>query len=153
MVRCKGLSGFSSPCSIVMPIPLKTMYVDQPTNPRLVFVKPPAQVYCIVKLSPAFNDKTTMIRTPPTLDCASNESSNLLDGYNLSPTSSMTLTVSPPLSSPSTPTAIKTYLCKSPPPYSPPAASPNLTLPVYSSTSSMSISDPVLMRDNQSTLK
>jgi hypothetical protein len=137
-----------------MSIPSKPTSVNQPTDPRMVFVKPTAHVYDSTgMLSPPFNDETTTIRTPPALECASDESSRLLAGYNLSPTSSMTLTVSPTQSPPSAPKAIKSYLCKSTPPYSPPPSSPNLTPPVYSSTSSMSTSDQVPMRDTQSTLK
>jgi hypothetical protein len=137
-----------------MPIPSKPTPIDQPTDPRLVFVKPLAQVYnSTVTLSSPFNDETTMIRTPPTLDCASDESSHLLTGCHLSPTSSMTLTVSPTQSPPSTLTAIKSYLCKSAPPYSPTPSSPKYIPPMYTSTSSMSLSDQILMRDTQSVLK
>jgi hypothetical protein len=137
-----------------MPIPLKPTPIHQPTDPRLVFVKPPAQVYnSTLNLSSPFNDETTMIRTPPALDCASDESSHLLAGYHLSLTSSMTLTVSPTQSPPSTPTAIKSYLCKSAPPYSPSPSSPYYIPPMYTSTSSMSLSDQIPMRDTQSVLK
>jgi hypothetical protein len=94
-----------------MPIPSKPRHIDQPTHPRQVYVKPPAQVYnSTVNLSSPFNDETTMIRTPLALDCASDESFHLLAGYHLSPTSSMTLNVSPTQSPPSTSIAIKSYL-------------------------------------------
>jgi hypothetical protein len=137
-----------------MPIPSKLTPIDQPTDPRLVFVKSSAQVYnSTATLSSALYDKTTMIRTPSALDCVSDESSHLLAGYPLYPTSSMTLTVSPTQSPPSTPTAIKSYLSKSPPPYSPTPSSPNYTPPKYTSTSSMSLSDQIPMRDTLSVLK
>jgi hypothetical protein len=65
----------------------------------------------------------------------------------------MTLTLSPTLSPPSTPTVIKSYLIKSPPPYSPTPSSPNYTPPMCTSTSSMSLSDQIPMRDTRSVLK
>jgi hypothetical protein len=103
--------------------------------------------------SPLYDDATTMIRTPSVLDCAIDESSHLLAGYSLSPTSSMTLIISPTISPPTTPRTIQSYLSTSPPPYSPTPSSPNYTPPMYTSTSSMTLSDQIPLRDSRSLLK
>jgi hypothetical protein len=136
------------------PISSKPATIDQPTDPQLVFVKPPAQVHNTVNMGSPFNNEITMMLNPLAFDVVSDESSiNLLVGYNLSPTSSMTLTTSPVLSPPSSPPHIPPCVCRSPTPYSPSPSSPYYTPPKYSSTSSKSLSDQIPMRDTHSLLK